>query len=268
MLVNCGNVNELKIGKMVGEGLQKQTYAGKFRGVKVAVKVLYQGGRVKRCLKERIPEKMCYHYPYLTMLYDIYLNKQLQHTGITKLLGYCVRDVHNPPYKDQPLTKRGVITVFEYGQKFTSKPKYGLLLRLQFSLQLADLLDYLAHSPIGSLQIGDLMGGNFVTVNGRLKLADIEHSYVSEPRCRFGNFTRACKYNLECVDGECVGYNAKEMMRVATARFFRKWLKVIDETDMEYATELEMLSSSLKNSSTTAAQIRSGVKKILDKIPK
>ena len=266
MIVNCTNVDELVIGRLRSQNDQKQTYAGTFRGIKVAVKVLYQKGRDMHCQKHGGYYKSCYYYPYLRMLYTIFLNKQLRHPGISNLLGYCVRDVHHPPLPEDAILKQGVIAVFESGDKFIMNNESSLSERLQFAYQLADVLDYLANSPIGSVHVGDFMPNNLETINGQLKIPDLENSYVLEPKCVVANETVECPHRVECVDGTCVGHNAKRMMEKAEQRFFSKWLMSTDSTDLKYENDLAMLSLLLKEPSTTAAKLKRAVKTVLKKI--
>ena len=80
---------------------------------------------------------------------------------------------------------------------------------LQLCLGLARLLDYLAHSPVGSLLIRDFKLTQFVLVSGEIKLTDFDDVDNEEPGC-FTNrdcVVRGSKRNktLQCDQGRCRG---------------------------------------------------------------
>ena len=269
MLVNCSNIHELHIGKMLGLGNYREGYEGEIYGKKVAVKVArYDGKDVSpECINDR-KNMFCYKYPYLITLWEILLSYQLDHPGIVKMLGYCVKDIRHSFSSHDPLNKRGVISVFELGQKFDKKAKLSLKERLQFAFDLADVMDYLAHSPIGSLMIVDLKPGlNFVIIDGHLKISDVECSYAKEATCQN---SKECNWGVECVNGECVG--AKALMMMSRLKgYFTEWLNVstIDIAPGIVQRKMQDLTTTLVNSSSiTAGQLKSEIKEIQEMIVK
>ena len=55
--------------------------------------------------------------------------------------------------------------------------------RLRLALDAAELLRYLASSPLGSAALADLRLEQFVARDGRLKLTDLDDLQLGEPRC-------------------------------------------------------------------------------------
>ena len=263
MLVNCSNINELHIQQMLGKGSHREVYKGEIYGRKVAVKVArYDGNEVSsKCLSDR-KHMFCHKYPYLVTLWEILLSYQLDHPGIVKILGYCVKDIRHSFSPHDPLNKRGVISVFELGQKFNKAAKLSLKERLQFSFDLADVMDYLAHSPIGSVMVDDLLlGDNFIIIDGHLKISDLEYSHAKEPSCN--NISNVCFHGVECVNGECVGANARIMMDRLKG-YFTDWLNVstIDIAPGIVQRKMQNLSTTLMNSTMTAGQVKSEIEAI------
>jgi protein kinase domain-containing protein len=48
---------------------------------------------------------------------------------------------------------------------------------------LANLVNYAQHSPVGVLGLADLRRPQFVLINGNMKLTDLDDIIVGEPRC-------------------------------------------------------------------------------------
>ena len=264
-MVRCDNLDELVLGDKLGNGWQKEAWVGHFRGRKVVVKVIIPGGqRVQLCLESGHPLTYCHYYSSLISLYEILINEQLDHPGIIKPLGYCIRDVENPPEEQEPPLKRGVITVYEFGDKLYPKSVTNFTEKMLFTYQFADLLDYFEHSPIGSLFISDLHSGNVVQIDGQLKASDIEESWVTERRCGSGVDTKPCLFGLKCKHGECLGFNAKIMMNKTTNSFLKTWLR--GNNGSEFENELSEISTALSKDILTAAQLRTKMKDIVDRM--
>ena len=70
------------------------------------------------------------------------------------MLGYCVRSEETT---STALAEHGVVAVHEYMERFytTGVTAWEWAERLQAAIEMADLLDYLEHSPLGSLRISD-----------------------------------------------------------------------------------------------------------------
>ena len=258
-LINCTNIAEIKIGKTLGKGSRKIAYLGIFRGRTVAVKTLsLQSLNLREC-KEVETDRFvnCRNFPNMMALNEIVLHTQLKHPGFIQLLGYCVKDVLNPPLPGVPANKQHIVSVFEYGEKYKSSRKYSLRERLQFALDLCDVLDYLEHSPLGSLHMMDFNAANTVLHQGHLKLSDIERLSATEPQC-----SDSCSFGLSCNKGRCTGHNAKDMMRMLRSRFFPKLLSG-GGLPVNISEELEQLRT---DKHLTAAQAKVTIKSIMQKI--
>ena len=177
-IINCSNVAEIKIGKLLGTGNRKSVYLGTFRGEKVAVKIVgFESRNFVKCKnsKKSTPFHVdCYNYPYLMALTEIVLHNELKYPGFTPLLGYCVKDVFNPPLKDVPANQQALVSVFEFGDEYSTEMDFPLSKRLQFAVDLCETLEYLEHSPLGSLYMLDFKPINHRIHSGHLKLSDIE----------------------------------------------------------------------------------------------
>ena len=85
----------------------------------------------------------------------------------------------------------------------------------QVSLDVARLVHYMAHSPLGSLLMRDFRFQQFVMVNGTLKITDLDDVSADEPRCINGKLDCAVKtaranLSLPCVSARCKGFNAQK----------------------------------------------------------
>ena len=258
--LNCSNMNEIEIDPKhkVFHGTRKNTYIGKFRGVPVAVKVVTTSNIfVRKCLKRDeaiMTYEECFHMVHMATMKEILLLHQLKHPGIIKLLGYCVRDTKPPQEKEPPL-KHGVIAVYEYLDRYNVSA-LNFTQRLDFALQLADLLDYMEHSPLGSLHIADFTTSNIRVIDGQLKVSDIDLMFGFEQSCN----TR-CPLGVECVDGRCIGLNTMKQMHAACRTFFKELLR--DENN-EHGLELELKRIRLNcYDSVSAADMRKSIKDII-----
>ena len=250
-LINCTTVQEIKIGKLLGKGSRKSVYSGKFQGTKVAVKTMsFDSQNQRECLKKTNNKFVnCRNFPYLMALNEIVLHTQLKHPGLIKLLGYCIRDVLNPPLPDQPVHKQNIVSVFEYGTRFSPTMKITLKQRLQFAVDLCDILDYMEHSPLGSLYMRDLNSANIRLHDAHPKLSDIDRITAREPQC---STSLDCKFAVTCNNGTCVGQNAKAMMAKLTTSIFRHLLSHKQVPD-NIASELDSLRT---DNNMTASQVR------------
>ncbi len=211
-MFSCDNINSIKIVHELGYGVHKKTYLGVYGdGIRVAVKML-RTGFVPR--DNPIAIKM--------IMKEILLLLELKHKNIIKLLGFCIR---GESYETASLKDEGIIAVYEYGEEVSLGRliKLPLSQRLDLALEVLDLLTYLDRSPLGSLHLGDLKLSHFLMCDNSLKLIDVNVDR-EEPFCRNGNHRdvmspnrsavsvskdRGCKFGLPCLNGRCVGCNAK-----------------------------------------------------------
>lgn len=243
-IINCSNIHEVNLQSKIGHGVSKQTFKAVFRGKHVAVKMVTRHqSEVKTCI-ERIndshPKKdelrsRCFVFPTMKLMKEILLLEQLNHPGFVKLLGYCVR---NEESETTDLTERGVVSVFELGERvvFYSLQTLTWQQRLKHAMELADFLAYLEHSPLGSLRIRDFKEDHFLLVNGALKMIDLDDVDNLEPSCNVyvsadtqaelakRGKTNGCEFDLTCQKGMCIGFNAKQNLKFMNKLFFKHLL--------------------------------------------
>lgn len=58
-------------------------------------------------------------------------------------------------------------------------------LYFQYAVQLSELLHFLEHHPLGSLALTNTYNSDFVIVNNKLKLVDLDDVAIEEKACRF-----------------------------------------------------------------------------------
>ena len=240
-LIYCANIHEIQLQTKIGHGFSKQTFQGDFRGRPVAVKMVTRHqSEVKSCIETvnmSLPEadsqrSRCFVFSSMKLMKEILLLHQLKHPGFVQLLGYCVR---NEESDTTDLNERGIVSVFELGSRLVAYNLQSLTWRekLKMSSELADFLDYLEHSPLGSLRVRDFKEEHFLLVNGSLKMIDLDDVDNLEPSCNIyislktqehnqvGNNETPCQFNLSCQKGMCIGFNARQNMKMMNKLFFK-----------------------------------------------
>ena len=236
--INCSNINEIQLGEFLGKGARKTVHLGIFRGMKVAVKTI-SSDQIKDCQdNSKNKFESCRNFLTMMALNEIILHSQLSHPGLIQLLGYCVRDVLSTPIASQPIHKQSVVSVFEYAAVFEHNRTLPFVNRLQYAIDLCDVLDYLSRSPLGSLYIPDFARHNVMIHGGHLKFSDIEGLSAKEPLC---TANKPCGGNVTCdEDGVCSGYNAQIMMACLRFRFLQPYLLRPIGVSEEIAQELQL----------------------------
>ncbi len=239
-IFDCDNMHKLRLVKELGHGHFKRTFLGEYGddGTKVAVKVptkpdhclAVEDKRDRfRCVRAHI-EKFTKEVMYL---------QQLQHPNIIELLGFCMRN----ELLDAPTPmESGMIAVFEYGDEVSmddlmSVPFHA---RLRIAIEIIDLLIYLENSPLGSLKMRDVKPKHLLSVEGKLKLIDVDAMTSLEMPCPRPNdppnktiermvwllgttMPTDCQYGTTCQEGICKGYNARRNMVLVD----EVWMKTI-----------------------------------------
>ena len=223
-IINCANLNQIQIKtEQIRRGQFKTTDVGIFNGQEVAVKYFFN---------EIANRKQDSKLRQFLFMKEIFMLNQLDHPGLIKMLGYCVKPLQekNIRYMSVSLS---ITAVYEYGEVFNvTTLSLSVEQRIKHVLDLADLLLYLENSPLGSLRIEDFKSDHFLMVNNVIKLIDFDYIYNEEPSCK-----TKCVYNLTCYrptnseniecgpgtscdKGLCIGYNARiNMVRVNDALF-------------------------------------------------
>ena len=224
-IINCANLNQIQIKtEQIRRGQFKTTDVGIFNGQEVAVKYFFN---------EIANRKQDSELRQFLFTKEIFMLNQLEHPGLIKMLGYCVKPLqeNNSRYMSVSLS---ITAVYEYGEVFNvTTLSLSVEQRIKHVLDLADLLLYLENSPLGSLRIDDFKSGHFLMVNNVIKLIDFDYFNNDEPTCK-----TKCPYNLTCYrptnsgnkdcgpgttchKGICLGFNARINMVKVNDSFFR-----------------------------------------------
>ena len=259
--MNCSNIEDIVIEEKLGEGWKSNVFAGYFHGRKVAVKVVfYSEEQSESCTEDHQESWFCFDEPRVEILYEISLHHQLNHPSIVRMLGYCARDPDNWPIRDDPVVKNGILSVSDFGELFDKEAERNFTASLAISLELLDMMDYFVNSPIGPVVFDDSWSDNLRLVDGHLKITDIESSWSTEPRCEDSD---DCEYDVECVEGECKGSNAKTM-RDYTQRYIRPWLA--PNNSPKYKRELKTINNLLDDEFVTFTQLVNVIQELKNKV--
>lgn len=178
----------------------------------------------------------CFVFPNMKLMKEILLLEQMDHPGFIKLLGYCVRSEESD---STDLSEHGVTAVYEYGKRLNveSLKSHTFDNRLRYAIDLADFLSYLDNSPLGSLRIRDFKESHFLLVSNSIKMIDLDDVDNLEPSCDiyydtpgiiYSNKTKArtttCGFNLPCYMGLCIGFNAKNNLKMIHRLFLSRLL--------------------------------------------
>nr|XP_006818051.1 PREDICTED: protein kinase domain-containing protein, cytoplasmic-like [Saccoglossus kowalevskii] len=150
---------------------------------------------------------------------------ELKHPNIGKLLGLCVKSEKPSP----SIHLRGVTSVQELGRPVECNwlKKLPWIKRFKICQSIASLLEYLANSPLGSLQIVDFKYQQFVMIDNVIKLIDLDDVSSVEPECNDMPCVIEGKQNMAgivCRDFHCQGMNTARNLIQAYKLFFNPLL--------------------------------------------
>ena len=257
--INCANLDQIQIKTIRDRrGKFKTTDVGIFNGEKVAVKYFY---------KDTLKEEESNELRQFLFMKEIFMLNQLDHPGLIKMLGYCVKPFQENSIKFIP-RRMGITAVYEFGEIFNvTTLSLSVEQRIKYVLDLADLLLYLENSPLGSLRIGDFKSTHFLMVKNIIKLIDFDYFNNVEPLCKT-KLVAKCEYNItcyrpknsgnvpcgpgtRCYSGICYGFNAKiNMARVNDA--FLQFLLQEQFFPTNMRTHISNLTSQLNNNDIDA----------------
>jgi serine/threonine protein kinase len=101
------------------------------------------------------PQQVSYEVRQLFFINEILLLDQLSHPSLIKMLGYCVRNGRHKNTLTAP-TDLDITAVFEYGEPFSVRNmSVSVEQRLQHSIDLSSLLEYMSNTHLGSLLMAD-----------------------------------------------------------------------------------------------------------------
>ncbi|XP_072050411.1 extracellular tyrosine-protein kinase PKDCC-like [Amphiura filiformis] len=227
-MLGCQDINKIRILKTLGKGFSKIVQEGQLNGVSVAVKSAgIEVKDVQDCLKSGMykKEEDCYVLASYKVLKEAMMLKQLRHPNIVRLTGLCLRSERSSPH----IQERGMTVVVELGEPVQMQDLASLHYqeRVRLCLGLAQLMFYLAESPLGSVAIEDFRDEQFVMIDKQIKLSDVDDLSSSEPEC---NSKMQCllnnvNVNIKCASNmKCPGLNARRNLYNAYLVFFQPLL--------------------------------------------
>ena len=241
-IFNCTNINKISLKQKIGHGVSKQAFLGYYHGKPVAVKMVTRHQKdVRNCLQRLTDNDVsrrhdCFVFSNMKLMKEILLLEQMDHPGFIKLLGYCVRSEESD---STDLSEHGVTAVYEYGKRLNveSLQFHTFDTRLRYAIDLTDLLSYLDNSPLGSLRVRDFKETHFLLVSNSIKMIDLDDVDNLEPSCDiyydtqgivYNNESKArtttCEFNLPCYMGLCIGFNAKNYLKMMNRLFLSRLL--------------------------------------------
>ncbi|KAJ7345173.1 hypothetical protein JRQ81_001123 [Phrynocephalus forsythii] len=254
-LLGCAALKDLTGVSLVGSGITKRVLRATLpsSGEAIALKSVYWTGHdVSRCMQRHGHPGGCYRLAAYKLLQEAVLMQSLDHPGIVKACSrYWPRAkegwrasnanrfddsaecfINNPGlqgqcYGSSSTSEMKVVTMLELG---TPLVMIHLLQtpweeRFKICLDLAELLYYLANSPLGSLALLDFQTRQFVMVNGSLKVTDLDDVSTNELSCQTDNDCTlefpTKRFFLRCArHGKCEGRNEKKNLFNAYRYFF------------------------------------------------
>ncbi|XP_070574033.1 extracellular tyrosine-protein kinase PKDCC-like [Ptychodera flava] len=254
-LFGCSIIDRIAISRKLGTGTSKEVHLGEYKGQMVAIKrVTPNVEDVKACLRRKKfwKESDCYLYANYKIVKEILLSQQLHHQNILKLLGFCVRSENTA----SSLVGHGVISVTEVGKhiKMNEVKGWDWQKRLKLCIEIASLLDYLEHSPLGSLIMTDFKLDQMFFVDSSIKLGDMDDMNNIEGDCNHDSkcMIQTKLLDMACTDNKCIGLNAKFNLH----RFNEKLLsQLLMSVPRDVATEIEEIRQRLNDLSISAAEL-------------
>ena len=261
----CHNIDEIKLIRAVGYGINKAGYLGMHNGTQVAVRMTTKNMNTgKDCIGKEpasghhfIKTKECWTLGQIRIMHEILVLQQLSHPAVTKLLGFCIRSYETT---DMSLLEHGAIIVTEFAQALNEEMvnKWSLRECLQRTLEMVDLFLYFEKSPLGSVEFPDVKIGHFGISENRLIAIDYDDANTIEPLCPK---EKECIFGLPCSDGRCKGYNAK--LNMIRFDFLSKYFLPVER--FPEVTELKTIRKKLKDQVMTAQELNSIVHELLRK---
>ncbi|XP_033127328.1 extracellular tyrosine-protein kinase PKDCC-like [Anneissia japonica] len=261
---SCRNVSDIRIFSSLGHGTTKEVFRGKYDGREMAVKMVTSKVLdVKKCLERKMfwKREECYLLANYKILKEILFVRQLQHPNILQSIGYCVRN----EITSGRVVDHGVISVTELGKTFNLN-KYSRLpweQKMKTTIELLDLLDYFAHSPIGSLIMTDIKTSQFLVVGDKVKLGDMDDVSSEEKKCETSKdcYLDNRNYGIQCVGNICRGINSKFNLHYFNKKIFSLILKTAPSKSLTDETTSAL--NRIKHPNSTAVQIKQSLQRIL-----
>lgn len=176
-LLNCTLLDRLSYQHFLAHGWTKIVHQARLdNGLNIAIKTVNLNGKDVTDCSRTLPLLDCHNKATDKLLREIQLLKKLRHENIIQLLYYCSKTEG-----DDGCMKYAVIGT-EIGDTLSNMKLLQMSWRerKQVIQDLAQLIHYSSSQILG---LADLRRPQFVLVNGRLKLADLDDILIGEPSC-------------------------------------------------------------------------------------
>lgn len=227
--MGCGSLVDMQGLEVLGSGYTKLVVKASLAGGEaVALKMVNEEGiDMIKCVDEFHETEACRELVGYKLKKEMVLLRRLQHPNVIKLRGHCEGEREAAAGGGERGGRLAVI--LEQGSplqmiQLLQSPWED---RFRVCLDLIRLLHFLSRSPLGSVVLLDFQPRQFVTVEGSLKLTDLDDASADQTQCLTSadcpllfpqrNFT------LPCVHGVCQGLNQKRNLYNAY-RYFLTYL--------------------------------------------
>ncbi|KAK3597422.1 hypothetical protein CHS0354_040160 [Potamilus streckersoni] len=218
--LDCDGIENITNKTYIASGWTKAVYKGIYKEMPVALKTVDpQGQDVSTCMEKSSSSIECYANAAKKIVKEVVILQALNSENVLKVLGFCL-----PRSADDSLW---VAMVTELGESVDLIKLLQMSWedRLRVSHDITKIAYYLSTSPYGSISMNDFRRQQFVLVDGRLKLSDVDDVGFEDPVCvqdpdcelhfSSSNFTQ----KLKCLNGRCSEFNEKKNLFNAGRHF-------------------------------------------------
>ncbi|KAL3856863.1 hypothetical protein ACJMK2_011574 [Sinanodonta woodiana] len=273
--MSCQEIDKLKLSNsystLVGKKYVDRISLG---NVEIIIKSTGQDHDMKiECMKADYNAERCSALGNYKIMREVVFFAILQHPGIAELKGFCLRG----QTVNSQMSKKGAILVMPNGEaiNYHTIAGYTWQKQLEYSIRLMDLLDYLEHSPIGTLGLTHFEGRDIMLFDDMPKLVDLDDFIIGDKPCQQKSecvIQNNPQTELKCVDGKCKGFNAKNNMYLIYDNYVKYMLAVPPNNEKQMDT-IKNLMTDLQNLAVTAKEVAQTLSDLLHhanslKIPK
>ncbi|KAK3589141.1 hypothetical protein CHS0354_017108 [Potamilus streckersoni] len=207
------------------------------------------------CMKDDYNAERCSALGNYKIMREVVFFAILQSPGIAELKGFCLRG----QTVDSQMSKKGAILVMPNGEaiNYHTIAGYTWQKQLEYSVRLMDLLDYLEHSPIGSLGLVHFEGRDIMLFGDMPKLVDLDDFIIGDKPCQQNSecvIQDRSQTELKCVDRKCQGYNAKNNLYLIYDNFMKYMLAAPPSNEKQMDT-IKKLMTDIQNLAVTAKEV-------------
>lgn len=220
--MSCREIDSIQMYLILSTSERKHVDIGILNKKEVVLKTQGRDLSIKvSCMQTVYDATKCMYMGNYRLLREVLFHVALKSAGISQQLGYCLRGDRF----GSTLREKGVILVVEMGYPLSTTDivRYSWAVRIEVLHQMALILSYLEHSPLGSVRLQKLNSEDFVIVGDQVKLADLDDIYIDEYPCSV--VTECYSYingreipGVHCHENRCQGLNAKLNLKLATDR--------------------------------------------------